>query len=161
MMTNNAALRLCLSLFYQVPYQRGLDNEAVIMFADYSKLLGKMESLLRDKEEAVAVARRKLITDSAIKKVIVDILVVSHRIIALKPVNQSIFIDNRDARKMVIWNTIPPDRINERVRGRLIGMSFKNALKLINEYGGISNSGEYGSMYLADPLEFIEEDKIS
>jgi len=73
------------------------------------------------------------------RKVIVDIVVTpGRRIIALKPIDQSIFIDPVSARKMITSNSISPDRINNRIRGRLIGKSFEDAIDLVNKYDGVS-----------------------
>lgn len=63
------------------------------------------------------------------RKVVVDIVVApSRRIMALKPIDQSVFIDRSSFSKMLTSNSIPIDRINNRIRGRLIGKSFENAL---------------------------------
>ncbi|HEY7079029.1 MAG TPA: hypothetical protein VH500_04960 [Nitrososphaeraceae archaeon] len=91
------------------------------------------------------------------RKVVVDIAVTpGRRIIAFKPIDQLVLIDPVSARKMLTSNSIPRDRINNRIRGRLIGKSLENAIDLVNKYCGVSKPGEYGSLYV-DPLEFIEE----
>ncbi|HEY7572786.1 MAG TPA: hypothetical protein VH796_15590 [Nitrososphaeraceae archaeon] len=93
------------------------------------------------------------------QKIIVDIMVtLGRRIIALRPIDQSIYIDPISARKKQInTNSISPDRMNNRIRGRLIGKSFEEAIDLVNKYGSISKPGEYGSIYLTNPLDFIED----
>ncbi|HEY7081780.1 MAG TPA: hypothetical protein VH500_18965 [Nitrososphaeraceae archaeon] len=48
---------------------------------------------------------------------------------------------------MLTPNSIPLDRINNQIRGRIIGKSFENALHLVNKYGGVSKPGEHGSIY--------------
>lgn len=92
------------------------------------------------------------------QKIIVDIMVtLGRRIIALRPIDQSIYIDPTSARKRFSTNSISQDRMNNRIRGRLIGKSFEEAIDLVNKYGSISKPGEYGSIYLLNPLDFIEE----
>ena len=87
------------------------------------------------------------------RKIIVDIVVTpGRRIIALRPEDQSAFIDPISAREILTSNSVSSNRINNRVRGRLIGKSFEDA-----KYGGMSKPGEYGSLYM-DFLECMAED---
>lgn len=83
------------------------------------------------------------------RKIIVDI--------ALRPEDQSAFIDPISAREILTSNSVSSNRINNRVRGRLIGKSFEDAIDLVNKYGGMSKPGEYGSLYM-DFLECMAED---
>lgn len=92
------------------------------------------------------------------RKIIVDIVVTpGRRIIALRPEDQSAFIDPISAREILTSNSVSSNRINNRVRGRLIGKSFEDAIDLVNKYGGMSKPGEYGSLYM-DFLECMAED---
>jgi|GEM_PF-4003580 hypothetical protein len=47
--------------------------------------------------------------------------------------------------------------MNNRIRGRLIGKSFEEAIDLVNKHGGISEPGEYWSIYLINSLDFVED----
>lgn len=89
-------------------------------------------------------------------KVIVDFMVTpGRRITALRPMDQSVFIDPTLTRKKLASNSISPDRINNRGRGRLVGKAFEDAIVLVNNYEGLSKPGEYGSICLSHPLDFI------
>ncbi len=68
-------------------------------------------------------------------KMIVDFMVTpGRRITALRPMDQSVFIDPTLTRKKLASNSISPDRINNRDRGRLVGKAFEDAIVLVNNY---------------------------
>ena len=60
-------------------------------------------------------------------KMIVDFMVTPvHRITALRPMDQPVFIDPTLARKELASNSISPDRINNRGRGNSLVKHLKS-----------------------------------
>lgn len=89
--------------------------------------------------------------------IIVDINVANLQIRALKPDMQDLRMPNQDPFKLIFWNSVHSDRLNKRKTGTLKGLALRNALKLVERYGSISTSGEYGSMIVKE-TDFIEDD---
>jgi hypothetical protein len=94
------------------------------------------------------------------KRIIVDINVVNLEIRALKPeIQNPTSIPNDDVRKMIFWNSVgvednSVDRLNKRTPGYLKGKALRKAEKIVDKYGGINISDEYGSIKI-DEKDFI------
>lgn len=48
-------------------------------------------------------------------------------------------------------------RLNHRIYGRLRGKALQKASKIVDRFGGLGTSGEYGSIEI-DPNDFVIED---
>lgn len=87
-------------------------------------------------------------------KIIVDIDVTNlQQIRAAKPVIQTP-MPNDDVGKMIFWSTANLDRLNNKQFGELKGEALKEAEGLVNKFGSISTSGQYGSIEI-DEKDFI------
>ncbi|SRR6266496_320571 len=84
--------------------------------------------------------------------IIVDITVANSQIRALKPSEQfqNMLMPTNDTEKILFWNTVNTDRLNNRIYGTLKGKALKKAEKLVNENGNLSTSGEYGSLKIRE-----------
>jgi len=90
------------------------------------------------------------------KKIIVDINVANCQIRAYRPKIQ-IKMPNDDASKIMFWNTVQAERLNSRQPGHLRGRALQKAEKIVNKFGSITTSGEYGSIEI-DQRDFIPMD---
>ena len=63
---------------------------------------------------------------------------------------------NDDIHKVIFWNNVDPNRINKRTHGYLKGEALKRAHKIVDEFGAINRSGEYGSIEI-DPQDFVAD----
>jgi hypothetical protein len=61
---------------------------------------------------------------------------------------------NDDVGKMLFWNNVNLDRLNKREYGELKGKALSKAERIVNKYGGINISGQYGSIEI-DERDFI------
>jgi len=61
---------------------------------------------------------------------------------------------NDDVSKLLFWNSVSSDRLNNRQPGHLRGRALKKAEKIVNKFGSITTSGEYGSIEI-DRGDFI------
>jgi hypothetical protein len=89
--------------------------------------------------------------------IIVDIDVWNRKIRAYKP-DIPTPLPNDDIHKVIFWNNVDPNRINKRTRthGYLKGEALKRAHKIVDEFGTISRSGEYGSIEI-DLQDFVAD----
>jgi hypothetical protein len=86
--------------------------------------------------------------------IIVDVTVANCQIRAARPKHQALPMPTLEAEKFLFWNTVDLKRLNDRVYGTLKGNALIKARQLVNREGGISTSGEYGS------IEINEEDFV-
>ncbi len=78
-----------------------------------------------------------------------DIIVGNSKIGALKPEIQ-IPIPNDEVGKVMFFESSPVGRLNRRTFGRLNGMALRKALRVVEEHGSMSMSGEYGSIMIEE-----------
>lgn len=86
--------------------------------------------------------------------IVVDIDVWNCEIRAFKP-RMQIAMPTDQVSKLVFWNTIPIERLNERTFGHLRGRALRKAEKIVDREGSISMSGVYGSIII-DEKDFVE-----
>ena len=87
-------------------------------------------------------------------KIVIDISVANCHIFALKPEIQ-IPMPDTDAEKIIWWGTVDLQRLNKRVAGTLKGNALKKAEKIVDKYGMINMSGEYGSIEVNEDDLFL------
>ncbi|HJU85265.1 MAG TPA: hypothetical protein VJ551_02145 [Nitrososphaeraceae archaeon] len=87
-------------------------------------------------------------------KIIVDIDVWNHEIIAFKPEDQTTPMPNDDAGKTIFQNLAPSERFNKRQFGSLKGNALTKARSIVDKYGAINISGIYGSIEI-DENDFV------
>ena len=88
--------------------------------------------------------------------IIVDVTVANCQISAFKPSEQfqNMPMPTNDTEKILFWYTVNTNRLNNRIYGTLKGKALRKAQKLVNENGGISTRGEYGSIEI-DEKDFV------
>ena len=57
------------------------------------------------------------------------------------------------------WNNVNVDRLNKRQRGTLKGRGWRRARRIVNMFGSIYTSGEYGSIEINEKDFVPFEDK--
>jgi hypothetical protein len=86
-------------------------------------------------------------------KIIVDIDVANLSIRASKP-DIPVPMPNDDVGKLFFFQVVPAERLNKRVYGNLKGRGLQKAKRIVDRFGGINISGEYGSIEI-DEKDFV------
>ena len=78
-------------------------------------------------------------------KIVIDIDVANLTIRAFKPEIQTL-MPNDDLGKQFFWNNVDLERLNKRQFVLLKGAAYRKAERIVERYGGINVSGQYGSI---------------
>jgi hypothetical protein len=66
---------------------------------------------------------------------------------------------NDDLGRVVFFNMTYSNRLNNRIFGNLRGKALKKAQRIVDRFGSISTSGEYGSIGI-DSKDFVKVEVI-
>jgi hypothetical protein len=90
---------------------------------------------------------------------IVDIVVTNLQILGAIPSPRiPIPMPNDDVGKVVFFATVGSERLNNRTYVRFKGKAARKAARIVDKFGSIGTSGEYGSIDI-DEHDFIKEEK--